>query len=92
MAVRILVPDFPVSAVDDEFAMLVAGDLAAGVDRFALSRMGGSDPAVALPSDRPSAVVRYNMLISLAHFSCSLFRLIDMRISHIFNHWLINSD
>ena len=62
MAVRILIADVAVTAVNHQFAVLILRDGASGIDGHALRIVLGS----VLPVSRPSTFVR-NDVLALAH-------------------------
>ena len=66
----VLVADFPVAAVDDEFGVLVTGDFPARVDGAPLRFVDRSDAAIALAANGPGIGMRHNVLILPAHFAC----------------------
>jgi len=65
--VAILVPDATVWTMNDEFGLLVACNLACGVERLLLGIMHGGRALVAFALDGPSVVVGNNVLILAGH-------------------------
>jgi hypothetical protein len=65
--VGITLANASVATVNEQLRPLMAGDRASGVDRLLLGGMNRGSPLAAGPANRPSAVVRDNMLIAFAH-------------------------
>lgn len=65
--VGIAIPDLPIWAVNEQFALLALSDAAGRFCGFRLGLMSRSDAAVAAPPDCPSTVMRHHVLV-LAHF------------------------
>ena len=64
----VFISDLAVAVLNDEFRLLIPGDLSCGVDSFALRRRDDGDLGIALAADRPVFTVRHNPLIlSFAH-------------------------
>jgi hypothetical protein len=71
MTVAVPLPDLTVPAVDQDLGLLIGGDLSRLIDRLGLRRVDARDPAIALATNRPTALVGHNVLV-LSHwiFSC----------------------
>ena len=57
--------------MDDELALLMAGDFPARIDGSALRLMDRSDAVLAFAPDGPGVGMWHNVLILPAHFGCS---------------------
>ena len=57
----------PVPTVDQQFRALVTGNLTAGVYSFLLSAVNRGGPLATSGSDRPTVLVRHDVLIALSH-------------------------
>lgn len=67
IAVTVTVANTAVTAVNDQFASLVPGDVTAAIDGFTLSFKGGRSFGVPRPADAPLFAVTYDVLILTSH-------------------------
>ena len=65
----IAVPDTAVASVDEKFGSLVASDLAPGIYGVPLCAVNGRGALATGASHSPSALVRYDMLVTFAHLN-----------------------
>src|SRR5947209_18240568 len=68
MSVAVPLTNLPIPAVDEDLGPLIGGDLRRPGDRLGLRLMDARRPAVSLAPDRPSALVRDDVLV-LPHVS-----------------------